>query len=58
MDSFHMPANHRALELSRALIKAGHEVHLVAQFGCVHEDFIPALTQLGVYWCKFANRFS
>jgi hypothetical protein len=50
MDSYHMPANHRIMELSRVLVEQGHTVHLVAQFGCIHPDFMPLIAALGLRW--------
>jgi hypothetical protein len=32
------------------LVERGHEVHLVAQFGCIHPDFMPMIDKLGVHW--------
>jgi hypothetical protein len=33
-------------------------VHWVARSGCVHEDFIAALAQLGVHWCKSGQTYA
>lgn len=50
LDSYHMPANHRAAALASSLAAMGHEVHVISQFGCVHPTFVESFDKEGIFW--------